>query len=259
VKLFRESERQYWARMRKRSEPSGREPHRVPSQGDKELGAMVQNMRRALKKSPKRKPFGHSVAQRILVAQRDGETVDELEHAPPSAIETLRANQLVEHQTRQRRIRSALAAAGVEYPQRYYDEEFKMRLYFQPSELKEEMTLGRGPGGQATNRRKQTCVLAHVPTGIITRVSKFPSLYLNRKMARALLNQRLEHRLLGPLSTLGQKEAFTQASQRRKERKAKQLQATEGRARRAALDDGDRYSDFLLNALATAPSTTSAR
>ncbi|KAH9579711.1 Peptide chain release factor class I/class II [Trypanosoma melophagium] len=80
---------------------------------------------------------------------------------------------------------------------------FERRYYFKEEDLCEQSTLGRGPGGQATNRRMQTAIIKHVPSGIIVKFSKFPSYWLNRRAARELLNLRLEEHLLGPNSRAG--------------------------------------------------------
>ena len=80
---------------------------------------------------------------------------------------------------------------------------FETFFFFREEDLEENSILGRGPGGQATNRRRQTCQLRHRPTGIDVRFSRFRSLYANRKAARCLLNLQLERRLFGRFSRLG--------------------------------------------------------
>ncbi|SCU66675.1 RF-1 domain containing protein, putative [Trypanosoma equiperdum] len=80
---------------------------------------------------------------------------------------------------------------------------FNRKYFFREADLTEDSTLGRGPGGQATNRRKQTAIVKHVPTGITVKFSKFPSYWLNRRAARDVLNLQLEERMLGSKSELG--------------------------------------------------------
>ncbi|ORC90699.1 putative peptide chain release factor 1 [Trypanosoma theileri] len=80
---------------------------------------------------------------------------------------------------------------------------FERRYFFKEDDLCEQSTLGRGPGGQATNRRMQTAIIKHIPSGIIVKFSKFPSYWLNRRAAREILNLRLEEYLLGSKSRLG--------------------------------------------------------
>lgn len=86
---------------------------------------------------------------------------------------------------------------------KYFSQSFARSFFFREEDLQETTTLGRGPGGQATNRRKQTVVLVHTPTQIVVKVSRFPSLRLNKRAAREILNLRLEEQLAGDKSFLG--------------------------------------------------------
>eukprot|EP00796_Vickermania_ingenoplastis_P005465 gene5465-3940_t len=78
---------------------------------------------------------------------------------------------------------------------KYFSPSFRRSFYFREEDLEELSTLGTGPGGQATNRRKQTVVLRHLPSQLV-KVSRFPSLRMNRRAARELLNLRLEENWL---------------------------------------------------------------
>lgn len=86
---------------------------------------------------------------------------------------------------------------------KYYSRCFGRSFFFREEDLQETSTLGRGPGGQATNRRKQTVLLVHMPTQLSVKVSRFPSLRLNKRAAREILNLRLEEHLIGSKSLLG--------------------------------------------------------
>lgn len=97
---------------------------------------------------------------------------------------------------------------------KYRSSLFARRYFFREQDLTEQSTLGRGPGGQATNRRMQTVILTHTPTGLVVKFSRFPSLWLNRRASRELLNARLEERLIGEDSELGRAKA--QKEKRRK-------------------------------------------
>lgn len=88
-------------------------------------------------------------------------------------------------------------------PRVEYSSEFKMALLFHESDCVEHYMLGTGPGGQAVNRRLQSCVLRHVPTGLSVRAHHHRSLYGNRRMARAMMNLKVEERTLGSKSRLG--------------------------------------------------------
>eukprot|EP00796_Vickermania_ingenoplastis_P005500 gene5500-3971_t len=79
---------------------------------------------------------------------------------------------------------------------KYFSPSFRRSFYFREEDLEELSTLGTGPGGQATNRRKQTVVLRHLPSQLSVKVSRFPSLRMNRRAARELLNLRLEENWL---------------------------------------------------------------
>lgn len=108
---------------------------------------------------------------------------------------------------------------------KYYSGSFQRSFYFREEDVEETSTLGRGPGGQATNRRKQTVILTHKPTDLMVKVSRFPSLRLNRRAARELLNLRLEYKLAGPRSILGMAQAAKarRAAQRARETERAQL------------------------------------
>lgn len=99
----------------------------------------------------------------------------------------------------------------------YYSALFERSYLFKEEDVTEESTLGRGPGGQATNRRMQTAILHHIPSGIIVKFSRFPSLWLNRRAARELLNLRLEEHLLGPASRLGKARVAKEKRRRRRQ------------------------------------------
>lgn len=86
---------------------------------------------------------------------------------------------------------------------KYYSTIFEKKYYFKEDDVEEMSTLGRGPGGQACNRRKQTVILTHKPSGLVVKYSKFPSLWLNRRASRELMHLRLEEKLIGPRSILG--------------------------------------------------------
>jgi len=60
------------------------------------------------------------------------------------------------------------------------------------SEIREIYTKGSGPGGQKVNKATNRCELKHLPTGIIVASHDTRSLEQNRKIARKLLQQRLD-------------------------------------------------------------------
>lgn len=107
---------------------------------------------------------------------------------------------------------------------KYWSEEFGRYFYFQESELTEKSALGTGPGGQATNRRRQSIHVKHIPSNTIIRFSHFTSLHANRRAARMMLNLQIEHQLLGENSTLGRKQAAMKRAAEIKVKKRAQLE-----------------------------------
>jgi hypothetical protein len=93
--------------------------------------------------------------------------------------------------------------AGQLYPrldprlEAFYSKEFDKKYCFKEEDVTETVARGHGPGGQAVNMRAQTCTLLHRPSSIIVKVSKYPSLWQNRKIARGLLHRKVEAFLLG--------------------------------------------------------------
>ena len=125
----------------------------------------------------------------------------------------------------------------------YYSEEFEKKYYFKEEDLSETSCRGRGPGGQATNRREQTCQLLHIPSGICIRASRHPSLYANRKVARKILNIKLEEYLLGreSRSATKQRQYLEQVLNERRQQAEKTAKALE-----VARLRWWRFSNFLL-------------
>ena len=60
------------------------------------------------------------------------------------------------------------------------------------TEIRELFTKGSGPGGQKVNKATNRCELKHLPTGIIVASHDTRSLEENRRIARKLLQQRLD-------------------------------------------------------------------
>ncbi|CAF1063313.1 unnamed protein product [Brachionus calyciflorus] len=59
-------------------------------------------------------------------------------------------------------------------------------------EIREIYAKGSGPGGQKLNKATNRCQLKHLPTGIIVTSHHTRSLEENRKIARKLLQQKLD-------------------------------------------------------------------
>ncbi len=65
------------------------------------------------------------------------------------------------------------------------------------SEIIENFLKGSGPGGQKINKTSSAVQLKHIPTGIVVKYQDTRSRAQNRKIARKLLQDRLEEHELG--------------------------------------------------------------
>ncbi|XP_010598124.1 mitochondrial translation release factor in rescue [Loxodonta africana] len=60
------------------------------------------------------------------------------------------------------------------------------------SELEEQFVKGHGPGGQATNKTSNCVVLKHIPSGIVVKCHQTRSVDQNRKLARKILQEKVD-------------------------------------------------------------------
>ena len=65
------------------------------------------------------------------------------------------------------------------------------------TDLIENFLKGSGPGGQKINKTSSAVQLKHVPTGIVVKYQDTRSREVNRKMARRILQDRIEEMELG--------------------------------------------------------------
>ncbi|ESO00148.1 hypothetical protein HELRODRAFT_101144 [Helobdella robusta] len=68
------------------------------------------------------------------------------------------------------------------------------------NEIEEMHVRGGGPGGQATNKTNNNVVLRHIPTGLVVKCHQTRSLEENRKIARYLMQKKLDFHFNGPFS-----------------------------------------------------------
>lgn len=80
------------------------------------------------------------------------------------------------------------------------------------TDLIENFLKGSGPGGQKINKTSSAVQLKHIPTGIVVKYQDTRSRAINRKVARQLLQDRLEEHELGD-------EARTRVKAREKSKK----------------------------------------
>ncbi|XP_038656841.1 probable peptide chain release factor C12orf65 homolog, mitochondrial isoform X2 [Scyliorhinus canicula] len=88
-------------------------------------------------------------------------------------------------------------------------------------ELEEQFVRGRGPGGQATNKTSNCVVLKHVPSGIVVKCHQTRSVDQNRKIARTILQEKLDVHYKGVNSEITKQKQEQQWKKQEKKRKAK--------------------------------------
>lgn len=74
------------------------------------------------------------------------------------------------------------------------------RLGILEKDLKETFVRSQGPGGQHANKTSTCVQLKHLPTGIQVKCDRERSQGINRFLARRILAETLENRLLGAAS-----------------------------------------------------------
>jgi protein subunit release factor B len=105
------------------------------------------------------------------------------------------------------------------------------------SDIIENFLKGSGPGGQKINKTSSAVQLKHIPTGIVVKYQDTRSRALNRKVARRLLQDRLEELELGDEARTAvkareksKKKASSDKKKRRKYRALEAGRADEGEA-----------------------------
>ena len=103
------------------------------------------------------------------------------------------------------------------------------------SEIIENFLKGSGPGGQKINKTSSAVQLKHIPTGIVVKYQDTRSRAQNRKIARKLLQDRLEEHELGDDARTrvkarekSKKKASSDKKKRRKYRALEAAKAGEG-------------------------------
>ncbi|XP_055511460.1 mitochondrial translation release factor in rescue [Leucoraja erinacea] len=88
-------------------------------------------------------------------------------------------------------------------------------------DLEEQFVRGHGPGGQATNKTNNCVVLKHVPSGIVVKCHQTRSVDQNRKIARSILQEKLDVYYKGINSEVLKERKEQQWKKQEKKRKAK--------------------------------------
>uniref|UniRef100_A0A8C2UEY0 Mitochondrial translation release factor in rescue n=1 Tax=Coturnix japonica TaxID=93934 RepID=A0A8C2UEY0_COTJA len=90
------------------------------------------------------------------------------------------------------------------------------------TELKEQFVRGDGPGGQATNKTSNCVVLKHVPTGIVVKCHQTRSVEKNRKIAREILQEKVDLFYKGEESDVYKEKKAAERKKQEKKRRAKE-------------------------------------
>lgn len=111
-----------------------------------------------------------------------------------------------------------------------FSKQLPPRRIIPESEIIENFLKGSGPGGQKINKTSSAVQLKHIPTGIVVKYQDTRSRAQNRKIARKLLQDRLEEFELGDEARTRvkarEKSKKKASSDKKKRRKYRALEAT---------------------------------
>mgnify|MGYP001560551183 CR=1 FL=1 len=96
------------------------------------------------------------------------------------------------------------------------------RLGIREADLRESFVRSGGPGGQNVNKVATCVVLEHLPSGITVKCQKDRSQSMNRFLARRILADRLESRILGRESEAAASIAKIKRQKRKRSKRAKE-------------------------------------
>ncbi|NXY15721.1 CL065 factor, partial [Atrichornis clamosus] len=95
-------------------------------------------------------------------------------------------------------------------------------LELSESELEEQFVRGDGPGGQATNKTNNCVVLKHIPSGIVVKCHQTRSVEKNRKIAREILQEKVDFFYKGEDSDVFKEKKASEKQKQEKKRRAKE-------------------------------------
>ncbi|NWI13108.1 CL065 factor, partial [Crypturellus soui] len=95
-------------------------------------------------------------------------------------------------------------------------------LALNEAELKEQFVRGDGPGGQATNKTNNCVVLKHIPTGIVIKCHQTRSVEQNRKIAREILQEKVDLFYKGENSDVFKEKKAAERKKQEKKRRARE-------------------------------------
>ncbi|XP_035936233.2 mitochondrial translation release factor in rescue [Halichoerus grypus] len=90
------------------------------------------------------------------------------------------------------------------------------------TELEEQFVKGHGPGGQATNKTSNCVVLKHVPSGIVVKCHQTRSVDQNRKLARKILQEKVDIFYNGENSLLYKEKQEAERKKQERKKRAKE-------------------------------------
>jgi protein subunit release factor B len=106
-------------------------------------------------------------------------------------------------------------------------------LGIREEDLEESFVHSGGKGGQNVNKVATCVVLRHRPTGVMVKCQRERSQGQNRLIARDMLADKIEERLLGRASARRQEAERLRRQKRRRSRRAKQKMLADKRAQGA--------------------------
>ncbi|HEX5037521.1 MAG TPA: peptide chain release factor-like protein [bacterium] len=101
-------------------------------------------------------------------------------------------------------------------------EERMARLGLRESDLIEDFVKGSGAGGQKINKTSMAVSLQHRPSGLMVRCQESRSQALNRFLARRLMCDKLEEKILGARSAERQRQEKIRRQKRKRSKRAKE-------------------------------------
>ncbi len=105
------------------------------------------------------------------------------------------------------------------------------RLGIRERDLKERFIRSRGKGGQKVNKTSTCVYLKHRPSGIEVKCQQQRSQALNRFLARRILANKIETRILGRLSEERKRIEKIRRQKRRRSKRAKEKMLRDKRKR----------------------------
>ncbi|MDI6845414.1 MAG: peptide chain release factor-like protein [Candidatus Saccharicenans sp.] len=105
------------------------------------------------------------------------------------------------------------------------------RLGIKDSDLEEKFISSQGKGGQKVNKSATCVYLKHLPTGIVVKCQRERSQALNRFLARRILVEKLEAKILGQETEERQRIEKIRRQKRKRSKRAREKMLAEKKHR----------------------------